>query len=433
MKRAKWWVCVVPLIVGTGAWAGKVQLPTIPGLEDASLNINAQLQAWIQSTENSPVSGGGSPQRGINTQVFMRRIRLITSGDITKQFHFFIQLDSPNFGRPTGTDPTGLTGGTGVTNGRILLQDAQLIYEPIPGVFIEMGLLLLPLSHTQVQSTTSFVTLDLHANTIRFPGFNAGVNTTATAVGGANTATTGLREPGIQVRGWILDKRLGFRLGVFNGVRGTQGQLGTGINPGGYNPVDPTSTAGVNPSGAPQLGAYLHYNFLDTEERGWLYQGVYFNNKPILGVGVGAGWQAKAIRGCNQLCPGTTVPLGPQDWRAFAADVYTAWPLFPDHELIAQVAFYNYDFGTNNANTGNGGFAELGYRFEQFQPFVAYEAFWGSENNKGADARIWWAGINWWYRRINSLKFEFEITRTGYLTNNNTVVRSGTIQWQLFF
>src|SRR5262249_26463638 len=138
--------------------------------------------------------------------------------------HFFVQLDSPNFGRPAGGDPTGLTGGTGVTNGRVLLQDAQLLYEPYPGIFIEAGLLLLPLSHNQVQSTTSFVTLDLHANTIRFPGFNAGVVTGAlgsTAVGGANTATTGLREPGIQLRGWLFDKKLGFRMGAYNGVRGT--------------------------------------------------------------------------------------------------------------------------------------------------------------------------------------------------------------------
>jgi len=407
MTRAKWWALVLPLMVGAGARAGKVELPKIPGLEDASLNINVQLQAWLQTVEN------GSPQKGWNTQAFMRRIRLITSGDITKQLHFFVQLDSPNFGRPTATDPTGLTGGTGVTNGRILLQDAQLIYEPVPGIFIEMGLLLLPLSHNQVQSTTSFVTLDLHANTIRFPGATAGVSGTAPV----NNATTGLREPGIQVRGWILEKKLGFRLGVFNGVRGTSGA---------YDPNTATSIQGVNPAGDPQIGGYLHYNFLDSEERGWLYQGVYFNNKPILSVGVGGGFQEKAIRGINPT-------LGPQDWRAFAADIYMALPLFPDHELIAQVAYYNYDFGTGNPNNGNGGFAEVGYRFEQFQPFVSYEAFWGSETNKSADARIWWVGVNWWFRRINSIKLEFEATRTGTLVSTNTSIHSVTLQWQLFF
>lgn len=410
MKFAKWCALVVPLVVGAGAWGGKIQLPAIPGLEDASLNINVQLQAWLQSTENA------SPQKGINSQVFMRRMRLITSGDITKQLHFFVQLDSPNFGRPTGTDPTGLTGGTGVTNGRVLLQDAQLQYEPIPGVFFEMGLLLLPLSHNQVQSTTSFVTLDLHANTIRFPG------ATATGLAGAgtapvNSATTGLRELGLQARGWAFEKKLGWRLGVYNGARGASG---------GYDPNNNGSITGVNPSGAPQFGGYLHWNFLDTEERGWLYQGVYFNNKPILSVGAGFGYQRKAIRGMTSL-------LGPQDWRAFSADIYAALPVFPDHELIAQVDFYNYDFGTGNPNTGNGFFAELGYRFGTIQPFVSYEYFSGSEAVTNADARIVWAGVNWWFRRINSLKFEFEVTRTGALIATNTVIRSATVQWQLFF
>ncbi len=408
MKRAKWCALVVPLVVGGGAWAGKIQLPAIPGLEDANLNINVQLQAWLQSTENA------SPQNGINSQVFMRRIRLITSGDITKQLHFFVQLDSPNFGRQAGNDPTGLTGGTGVPNGRVLLQDAQLAYEPVPGAFFEMGLLLLPLSHNQVQSTTSFVTLDLHANTIRFPGATA---TGLPGTTGANTATTGLRELGIQTRGWAFEKKLGWRLGVYNGVRGAKG---------GYNPNDNTSITGVNPSGAPQFGGYLHWNFLDPEERGWLYQGVYFNNKPILSVGAGFGYQRKAIRGMTPL-------LGPQDWRAFSGDIYAALPVFPDHELIAQVDFYNYDFGTGNPNTGNGFFAELGYRFGTIQPFVSYEYFSGSETVTNADARIIWAGVNWWFRRINSIKVEFEVTRTGALIATNTVIRSATVQWQLFF
>src|SRR6266851_7656031 len=129
-RSTKWPALVVPLLFSTAALAGKVQLPAIPGLEDASLNLNVQLQAWLQSTENA------SPQNGINSQVFIRRIRFISSGDITKQLHFFLQLDSPNFGRQAGNDPTGLTGGTGVPNGRVLLQDAQLAYEPVPGAFL---------------------------------------------------------------------------------------------------------------------------------------------------------------------------------------------------------------------------------------------------------------------------------------------------------
>lgn len=385
------------LLFSVSAWAAKIQLA--PGLGDASLNINLQLQAWVQSIENTSPS-----TTGWNTQVFMRRIRPIISGDITKEFHFFFQLDSPNFGRnsvpgvaPSATDPTGLTG-------RVLVQDAQLIYEPTPGIFIEAGELLLPLSHNQVQSTTSFVTLDLHSNTIRFPGATA-----------PNQATNGLRELGVATRGWLLDKRLGFRFGVYNGVRGT---------PGPYDATAPASLAGVNPDGVPQIGGYLHWNFLDSEERGWLYQGVYFNDKPILSIGAGAGFQPKAIR--NQ--PGFTTT--PQDWRALAADIYAAVPPAPDQEIIFQFDYYNYDFGNGNPNTGNGFFGDLGYRFGVFQPFVSYEYFSASDTHAN-DARIWTAGINWWFKRLNSLKLSAEATKVGALAGAN--VRSISAQWQLFF
>jgi hypothetical protein len=389
------------VLFSTAAGAAKVQL--FPGLGDATLNINVQLQMWVQAVE--------TPQANYGTtwgpQVFMRRIRPIISGDVTKQIHYFLQFDSPSYGRYSAADPTGLTG-------RVLVQDAQIQYEPQPGVFVEGGILLLPLSHNQVQSTTSFVTLDLHSNTIRFPGATA-----------PNQATTGLREPGIQTRGWALDKKLGWRLGVYNGVRGT---------PGAYDPANAGSLQGVNRDGLPQVGGYLHWNFLDTEERGWLYQGVYFNEKPILGVGAGFGFQPKAIRGIAP--PGGAPPSAPQDWRAFAADIYAAIPPAPNQEVIAQFAYYNYDFGSNNGNTGNGFFAELGYRFDTIQPFVSVEYFQANDianvqQTARNDARLWFAGVNWWYRRINSLKFEVSGSKTGSLTA--PVQHIITVQWQLFF
>ncbi len=394
MERYRKISALVVFLCASTAGAAKIALaPGIAGLEDANLNINLQLQAWITAVENQTPSG-----TGWNTQAFMRRIRPIFSGDITKQFHFFVQFDSPRFGAYTAADPTGLTG-------RVLLQDAQVIYEPTPGVFIEMGELLLPLSHIQIQSTTSFVTLDLHGNTLRFPGATA-----------PNQATNGLRELGVATRGWLLDKRLGFRFGVYNGVRGA---------PGTYDPNTLNAVA-VNPDGVPQFGGYLHWNFLDTEERGWLYQGVYFNNKPILSVGFGGGYQPKAIHNIPNFGGGN-----PQDWRALAADIYAAIPPGPDQEIIFQFDGYNYDFGDHNPNTGNGFFAELGYRYGQFQPQVSYEWFQGNDTPRTADARIWTVGINWWFRRINSLKLELSGSKTGNLVA--TSIHQIGLQWQLFF
>jgi hypothetical protein len=407
MKRFRKSCTLVVLLFASTAGAAKIALaPGVPGLEDASVSVNLQIQTWVQSVENQAPNG-----TSWNTQIFLRRIRPSLAGDITKQFHFFFQLDSPNFGRNgTAGDPQGIAAGAGQTH--VVVQDAQAIYEPTPGVFIEAGQLLLPLSHNQVQSTTSFVTLDLHSNTLRFPGWNA---TAAAGTGQTSTATTGLRELGVASRGWLFDKKVGYRVGVYNGARGTGGT---------YDPNNAASTAGLNPDGIPQFGAYLHYNFLDTEERGWLYQGVYFNDKPILSVGVGGGFQPKAIHNVPNY--GT----GPQDWRALAADLYAAIPPGPDQEIIAQGTYYNYDFGDHNPNTGNGFFVEFGYRFGTFQPEASFEYFSANDTHTN-DARIWTAGINWWYRRINSLKLEFGTSKLGTLAQ--TTIRSLTAQWQIFF
>ena len=409
MARFKKLMVLVVLLCASTAGAVKVAIaPGIPGMEEASLSINLQIQVWALSTENQ--SGDAM---GWNTQVFLRRLRPQIAGDITKQLHFFVQFDSPNFGRfGTAGDPQGLAPAAGQTH--VVVQDAQAIFEPTPGVFIEAGELLLPLSHHQVQSTTSFVTLDIHSNTIRFPGATA-----------PNQAANGLRELGAETRGWLLDKKLGFRFGVYNGVRG---------NPGTYDDTMAASVTGLNPHSVPQFGGYLHWNFLDSEERGWLYQGVYFSDKPILSVGVGGGFQPKAIRNV----PGYT--SGPQDWRAVAADLYAAIPPATDQEIIFQVNYYNYDFGTGNGNTGNGFFAELGYRYGQFQPQVSYEYFAANDPGpnasgapfvRSADSRIWTAGINWWFRRINSLKVEVAGMKLGSL--NSPAIHQIGAQWQLYF
>jgi hypothetical protein len=128
--------------------------------------------------------------------------------------------------------------------------------------------------------------------------------------------------------------------------------------------------------------------------------------------------------------PGNTTALGHQDWRAFAADVYTAIPPGPNQEIIFSAAYYNYDFGDHNGNTGNGFYGELGYRYDTIQPFVSFEYFDGKDVHT-ADARLWFVGVNWWYKRINSLKLEFSTNKVGTLTA--AVTHTITAQWQLFF
>src|SRR5262249_44733647 len=202
-----------------------VRVPLPPELKEASLNINVQMQAWNQALENAgPPTNSTPPVTSWDDRIFLRRARLYVSGDFTKKIHFFVNIDSPNLGRSAAGDPMGL-------GGRVLLQDLRMIYEPVPGIFIVGGFLIIPLSRHIHQSTLSYKTIEIHSGTIRFQQTNCGaVPTTCSGIGNSHTA---FREPGVEAHGWLLEKRLGFRAGVYNGVRGAADATLGPLNPEG--------------------------------------------------------------------------------------------------------------------------------------------------------------------------------------------------------
>ena len=385
--------------------AGAVKIPLPPELKDAALNLNVQMQTWDQATEN----GGPTTLSGTTAwddRIFLRRARLILSGDFNKQIHFFVNIDAPNTGRANNNGSiVGLPG-------PVVMQDLRMVYEPTPGIFITGGFLIETLSHHIHQSTLSYTTLEIHTATLRFQ---------QTGTGQTNTA---FREPGIESHGWLLDKRLGYRVGLYNGVRGTSG-----------DPLGP-----LNPDGIPRIAGYVHLNLLESEERGFLYQGVYFSDKPILSIGVGTNYQPKSVRNVS---PTTGAAIaGVSDYRGTAADVFLEYPFPGDQAINAQFAFYNYSFGDFHPSTGNGFFADLAYRIGQWQPVVSYEYFSGNSNPAVPDdARIWTAGLNWWINKTaTNLKIEFQHMRRGALTSPSGTPLAGnqnqkivTLAGQLFF
>jgi hypothetical protein len=374
---------LVVFLSSLSAWALKVALP--PGLGDASLNLDFQLQGWLQTAE-----AGGPDGTSWDNRVFLRRARFIGFGDFTKQIHFFFNIDAPNVGRTNaGTAPTT----------SVILQDAALIYEPVPGIFVTGGFLIIPLSHMIHQSTLSFATIENHTATLRFQ---------QTGTGQYNTA---FREPGVEVHGWLFDQRVGFRGGMYNGVRGTTGT---------YSATN--LAAGLNPHSIPRFAGYVHVNFLEPEDKGMLqlYQGVYFSDKPILSVGGGISYQTKSVQNGT---PATGSRI--DDYRGTSADVFLEYPTLPDQAINAAFAYYNYDFGTGNQSTGNGFYGDLAYRIGQWQPIFSYEYFDGDAHTD--DVRIWTAGINWWINKTaTNLKLEFQDLRRGRLNEpTGTAAPSG--------
>jgi len=407
VKRS--WILSGLAVVFFSTAAGAMKIPLPPEFKDASLTINVQMQAWDQATES-----GGPPQcvgltctgpTAWDDRIFVRRARLIISGDFTKQIHFYFNIDAPNTGR------SGTSGTVVGLPGPVILQDLRMVYEPTPGIFISGGFLIQPLSHHIHQSTLSFKTIEIHDATLRFQ---------QTGTGNTNTV---FREPGVEAHGWFLDKKVGFRIGLYNGVRGSP---------------DPNFLP-LNPDGIPRFAGYLHYNFLESEERGFLYQGIYFSDKPILSIGFGLNYQPKSVRN-TAAHPN---PGGVSDYRGTAADLFAEFPFPGNQALNFEFDFYNYSFGDNHPSTGNGFFSDLGYRFGQWQPVVSYEYFAGTSNEGVAadDVRIWTAGLNWWINKTAAnLKLEFQHMRRGLLTAPNGTPSPGnqnqkivTLAAQLFF
>lgn len=410
MKRSAILSALAVAFFSTVAGAMKVPLP--PEMKDASLTLNVQMQTWAQAAEKAgPAQDfGDPPPRGWDPRVFIRRARLIASGDFTKKLHFFINIDSPNLGRNAAGDPQGLSG-------RVLLQDLRMVYEPVPGVFISTGFLIIPLSHHLHQSTLSYNTLEIHAATLRFQ---------QTGIGQFNTA---FRELGIETHGWLFDKVLGFRAGVYNGVRGVGDVAGSVVSA----TSQPPPFGPLNPDGIPRVAGRLQLNLLESEERSFLYQGVYFTDKPILSIGAGINYQPKSVRGVSS----TTAAILPgslYDYRGMAADAFLEYPFAGDMAINAQFDFYNYDFGPNHPSTGNGFFGDLSYRWGQWQPVVSYEYFKGSSNPVVPDdVRIITAGLNYYINKnVANLKAEYQLVRRGLLASGPGTVTPADVNQKIF-
>src|SRR5438067_12641138 len=187
MKATLRAVLATSLLLAPAAFATKVPIP----IEGATLNVSVQVQTEAMITESGAPNG-----TDLGYDIFVRRTRILVNGDISQNFSYLFQIDNANLRK------------FGNFTGRAIVQDAWVGWAPtgITGgnvLNIDAGLLLIPIAHHLLESTTNFITADVHGtDEFRFP-----VN-----------PFQGLRETGVQLRGWWLDKKIGFRGGVYEGV-----------------------------------------------------------------------------------------------------------------------------------------------------------------------------------------------------------------------
>ena len=388
-------LCLV-LLAPAASYAVNVPIP----VEGATLNLGLQLQTQFLVNEAGTPDGTGS-----SYDLFVRRSRLMVGGDMSQNISFFLQLDNANFGK------------FGNFNGRAIVQDAWIGWAPtgIKGgtvVYIDAGILLIPISHHLLESTTNFVTADAQVDAFRLPG----------------SAFAAFRDTGVQVRGWAFDKKIGFRGGVYEGYApATQ-------------PAGACATGGagcITPKRNPALGGFVNFDILGSEEGNWLYGAYKWAKDPILSVGVAANYQSLALRNAF----GSLT-----DQRLLASDVYLDLPFSEQSELVSETTVYLNGNGTGSANTGLGVSASLGYRFGFFAPYVAYDYFQSTSCDNGslssaelaacastvdtADSRNFKAGVSFFFNKnLNHFNIEFAAShgQSAYGPSSITAATAGYV------
>jgi hypothetical protein len=244
---------------------------------------------------------------------------------------------------------------------------------------------------------------------------------------------------GVGIRGLLLDDRLYYRMGVFNGVQ-TRPTVSTTT---GTPPVT-TTTKGINPGDAPRFAGTLRFNIAGKED-GYAFCQVCFASSPIVSIGVGADYQANAFRGTAPTGPGTSVTTGMGSWTTGNVDFFGDIPFSSDLELSLDVAFAKIWAGINTPQSGYAIQGLVSLRFGVIGPYFQMEYFnseaqYVGKGNTAGDIKTYRGGISWYiYQHIYKISAEIAFqdkeqagnTVDGQLVPANHWV--GTLQFQAGF
>ncbi|HTO98013.1 MAG TPA: hypothetical protein VMK66_13280 [Myxococcales bacterium] len=289
-------------------------------IKDAKMNVTVTVQTQALINENGSPDGS-SP----SYDIYARRTRLQVSGEIANTWAYYFQVDNGNFGK------------YGNFTSRMIVQDAFATWAPtgLTGgsvLMVEGGLMFYPASRLILTPISNQLMVEGHPDMLR--GFTS-------AVYPANRST------GVQVRGWLLNKKVGYRGGIYEGVQ-------------------PFASAGpppVNPLRNPALALFTNWDLIGSEEGGYLYNAVRWQKDPVLSFSVAGSYQSNALR----------VTKGLTDQKSLTGTVYLNYPLSEQQELIALVGAFLYGNGTGSRDTGTGFSGDLSFRAGWIRPYIGYE------------------------------------------------------------
>jgi hypothetical protein len=396
MKSTKIFMRFIPvavLLTSSGAFAVKVTTT-----KDFDLNISVLLQARAVASwdgdQPAKATNSSAPNGSVDTDFYMRRMRLIVSGAAYQHWVYYLMLDEPNFGS---------RGNYNIAANPVFVQDVHIGYEWVPGTALEGGFLYMPFTHLALNSSSSTNSLEK-----------------GTAILFYNNAR-GLRELGVHFRGLFLDNKIFLRGGLFNGLHGLQGS-------------DPTGQV-LNPGGRPLVAGTVRYNFIGYEA-GYSFPALYYDGKSRVSVGLSAQYQLKGsntpITTVNAAGVRATANTAVNDYVAYAADFFADFALPDDQEFAVQTDINRFDWGSGSDKTGWGSATEVGYRIGPIEPQV--NGYWFNSESKQANFFKIAGGLNYFFIKHQSrIGIEFWHIKQNVPWDGSSYLHQILVQYQASF
>jgi hypothetical protein len=312
-----------------GAWPAPAQV-LIKVNEDVNfkLGVLGQFQAdWLEDPAFDDTQ----------QNLFIRRVRVLFGGQVAKNVTFFIETDAANLGRT-------LPGGKNISP-QMIVQDAYGEIRLHEALSLDLGLMFVPFSRNSIQSAASLLPIDYGSYTF--------------STSGPTQSTVG-RDTGVQAKGYVLGRRLEYRVGAFQGAR------------------DARSHRSFRYTGRVQV------QLLDPEPAGFFYSGTYLGARKVAAVGAAVDTQ--------------------DEYVAYDADAFVDYPLGPG-AVTAQVAFNRIDGDTTflTLPKQNVILVEVGYLFRDLRLTPVFQVSKRGivDANAGDEAR-WSIGLNYWLAGHNA-------------------------------
>lgn len=299
--------------------------------------------SWMQfaflGQINATRTDGASPENDF----FVRRARIILSGQVMEGVQFFAETDSPNFGKH-GVDA------------QVKMQDlfVDLRLPVVTNHYVKAGLILLPFSFESRSGASTLLGHDFNAEVLKLP--NAFV----------------WRDIGAELHGSFLDQRIAYFVGVFDGYDESGGTK--------------------NPDADVRLTGHLAVNLLGKAETGWFFNQCRLGKAgDYVSIGAGVDRQNKATSSVSALPEGAASPApAPEiiDSENWVVDLQSGFEV-GGVGLTLNAAWYEWD---NALFQGNTAFVETGVLLAgRVMPVAKYS--W-QDPDTGATAEDYTVGLH---------------------------------------